>query len=336
MADPIRREMLEIVEISLRDHLSLFCGRGQTTFHDMIDYHMGWNCESGENARGKRLRPFLLLLCTAITGEDWHKALPAALSLEYIHNFTLIHDDIQDNSPERHGRATVWVTYGIPQAINAGNGLNNMAQWTLLELKSSYPSNTILSVAQILNESVHDLINGQILDIEFEDRDDVDIDEYLEMITCKTAVLIKACTQIGVILGSSNSNLALDAANFGLNLGLAYQVLDDLLGIWGDPQKTGKPISSDLLERKKSLPIIFGLQQKGDFAKIWRTEEMKPEIMSSCADLLEDAGAKDFCMNMADEFTQKALTALNKLGGHENLCWRALNSLTLELLSRDA
>lgn len=335
MNELLHNEMLESIEKSLQDFLKAYWGEEKSIFKEMISYHMGWHSNLSFQSKGKRIRPYLLLLFCGASNGDWKKALPAAVSIEYLHNFTLIHDDIMDKSLLRHGQTTIWAKYGIAQAINAGDGLFNLSQWSMLQLLPNYSESAIFNIQDIFNHTVAHLIDGQILDIKFEGQYEIGTDDYWQMITGKTAALIKACTSIGAYLGSLDNLCVSQSSEYGLNLGLAYQVLDDLLGIWGDTQKTGKPTFSDLIERKTSLPIVYGLENDAQFKDAWICGTISTKNVSEFAKLLENIGAKAFCQNKAKEFTQNALEILISIKGKENSYWDNLHSLTLDLLSRD-
>jgi len=335
MEEQIRKVMLDSIEASLQEYLDAYWGNEQSLFKEMISYHMGWQSGLPSKAKGKRIRPYLLLLMSAVSGNDWLKALPAAVSVEYLHNFTLIHDDIMDNSKLRHGQPSVWSKFNIPQAINAGDGLFNMSQWALYQIKSNYPQEITFRVLEIFNQTVAELIEGQILDIQFEEQSETTLDDYWRMITGKTGILIKACALIGACLGSLNDHFISLAGDFGLNLGLAFQVQDDLLGIWGDPVKTGKPIFNDLIEGKTSLPIVYALQNEANFKEAWINKNINLENARHYTTLLEEIGAKVFCQNKAKEFTQRAFLALDTIDLKRNPYMKLLQALTSSLLIRE-
>jgi geranylgeranyl pyrophosphate synthase len=183
-----------------------------------------------------------------------------------VHNFSLVHDDIQDNSDKRRGRPTLWTKWGMPQAINTGDGLFVLSNLAVSDLAENYLADTALRAARALHETCLDLTRGQYMDISYEDRLDLDEDDYWPMITGKTAALLAGCCQMGAILGGAAPASEAAYRDFGLALGLAFQVQDDILGIWGDEAVTGKSAASDLLEGKKSLPVLYGLGKNGPFA----------------------------------------------------------------------
>ena len=335
-SNDIKQRLTTAIENHLKESIQRHYKRFDALFLEMITYHLGW---SGPGAclqtQGKRLRPMLMLLCTAALGEDWRKALPAATSVEILHNFTLIHDDVQDDSPLRHGRPTVWKKIGVPQAINAGDALFSTSQLLMLELTQYFSTEKVRQACLILNQAALNLSFGQFLDISFESRVDVSVESYLEMISNKTGVLISAATEIGALLGSQEANLANLAAEFGLSLGLAFQIQDDYLGIWGETEKIGKSTASDLTSHKKTLPILYGLQQQAEFAERWLSAPITPQTAPQCADLLESEGAKAYTRSLADKYTKQALEALHAFSKQDNEYAKFLESLTLMLLERD-
>src|SRR5215208_5397434 len=254
------KPLLSHIELELQRQVSRLDAPRTKLFHEMLSYHMGWTGEgAGPEATGKRIRPLLVLLCTAARGADWQTALPAAAAVELVHNFSLVHDDIQDNSDKRRGRSTTWVKWGAPMAINVGDALFVMSNQAIIDLKENYPAEVILKAAEILNNTCLDLTRGQFLDMSYEERTDLIVEDYWPMVSGKTAALLSAGCHIGALLGGADESLQEAYRSFGHYLGLAFQVQDDLLGIWGDEALTGKSAASDLMEGKKSLPVLAGL-----------------------------------------------------------------------------
>ncbi len=280
-------------------------------YHEMLTYHMGWTGEgSGPEATGKRVRPTLTLLVAAACGSDWHPALPAAAAVELVHNFSLIHDDIEDNSDKRRGRTTVWKKWGIPQGTNSGDGIFVLSNLAILDLHASYPDSVVFRAAAILNKACLDLTRGQFLDISYETRDDLVVEDYWRMIGGKTAALLTACCQLGALLGGADDVKMESYRAFGHYLGLAFQVQDDLLGIWGNEALTGKSTASDLLEGKKSLPVLYGLKKNGAFAARWRQGPIQPHEVGDLANLLESESARTSAEEVARQMTGLALENL--------------------------
>ncbi len=293
--------MLPEIESELMRQVSRLDEEHSLPFKEMLTYHLGWTGEgAGEEASGKRIRPLLLLLTTASCGMDWKKALPAAAAVELVHNFSLVHDDIQDNSPKRRGRPTVWVKWGSPLAINVGDALFVLSTLALTDLGREFPPDRALESVRILQQTCLDLTRGQFLDMSFEDRSDVRVEDYWLMITGKTASLLSASCHIGAILGNTDEMTEEAYRSFGHFLGLAFQVQDDILGIWGDENVTGKSTASDLIERKKSLPVLAGLSKQGNFAEFWNTNDITTENVEEAAKLL----ASEFSLHVHTRYCQ--------------------------------
>jgi geranylgeranyl diphosphate synthase type I len=260
--------------------------------------------------------------------------MPAALGIEFFHNFTLIHDDIQDGSTTRHGHPTVWTRWGVPQAINAGDTLLSIAQQALLGLDATCGSVVAVRAAQELNQVCLRLTRGQYLDMAFEKEEEVELETYLDMIRDKTAELLAFSTGVGGLAAGAGDTVIRQLSVYGENLGMAFQVQDDLLGIWGDPAVTGKSAAGDLLARKKTLPILFGLRESEAFRALWRVENPEPEQVTAMADLLQACGAQAYVRAEAAEFTRQAFDALAELFSGGNADADALKALTEGLLHR--
>lgn len=326
-------EMLLAIENDLRAALEVVTDKNYPEFQKMIEYHLGWHSESTE-VKGKRVRPLLTLLICGALGGKWQNALPAATAIELIHNFSLIHDDIEDRSELRRGQETVWKKWGTPRAINLGDALFVVGRLSSHRLSDrGIDLDTTLSVVETLDQACLQLTIGQDLDLIFETRDQVSEEEYLAMIDGKTAALIAAATAVGAIVAGADADKVRAVENIGESLGLAFQIQDDILGIWGLPNKTGKSAADDLQTRKKTLPIIYGLARSDEFVDLWQlptSDEVTLEAMRSAlqrAQALEDARA------LAEKFTQMAeesLQALEPDGPYTS----ELSSLLRKLLRR--
>lgn len=280
-------------------------------YYFMLAYHLGWEGEgAGAETRGKRIRPLLLLLSCAAAGGQWQEALPAAAAVELIHNFSLIHDDIQDNSPIRRGRETVWKRWGVAQAINAGDAMFTLAHMSLLRLDSTSSPGIAIQAAKTLHQACLKLTKGQYLDLEFETQDQISLEAYWEMVGGKTAALLAACTELGAIVANTSQSRHEHYRDFGFKLGLAFQAQDDILGIWGDAALTGKSNESDLIARKKSLPVLYGLQQQGAFAKRWNQGAVDLSEVEFLAKQLETENARRYTEEFANRLTEEALQSL--------------------------
>ncbi len=304
-------QMLPAIEADLKKIIRSSDEPDLEGFHQILAYHMGWEGEgSGPAAAGKRIRPFLALLVNASAGGEWRIALPAATAVELIHNFSLIHDDIEDDSPLRRGRPTVWKKWGIPLAINLGDAMLTLAHISLLRLEETSDCAIAFKAEQILHQTCLDLTRGQHRDISYAERRDMQLDAYWPMVTGKTGALLSACTCLGALVAGANNEILTAYKEFGLNLGIAFQALDDLLGVWGDAALTGKSTDSDLVSGKKSLPVLYGLSLDGEFADRWLKGGVLPEEVNHLAQLLEAEGARDYTQETAACFTDKALQAL--------------------------
>ena len=320
----IQKRMLEAIEEELQRQVARLDQPRTKLFHEMLTYHMGWTGEgAGAEATGKRIRPLLVLLASASFGLEekieekeinlyWLRAKSAAAAIELIHNFSLVHDDIQDNSDKRRGRNTVWVNWGAPMAINVGDALFVIANQAILDLAEYYPAEVVIKAAGILNNSCLDLTRGQFLDMSYEERNDLGIDEYWPMVGGKTSALLAACTHIGALLGNASEAEQEAYRLFGWHLGLAFQVQDDILGIWGDELITGKSAASDLVEGKNSLPVLYGLGKQGKFAERWAQGSITASEVKDVAMQLEIEGGKKYAEEVSIKETQKALAYLDQ------------------------
>ena len=290
--------------------------------------------ETGGGA-GKRIRPMLLLLCNEAAGGDWRQALPAAVAVELLHNFSLVHDDIQDDSPLRRGRPTVWRVWGRSHAINAGDLLLTLAFTALNRLHATcLAAERQLAVRDALASSCLELTRGQHLDMHFESCDAVSVDSYLSMIEGKSAALIAACARIGALIACADELRVERFANYALNLGLAFQIRDDILGIWGDPAVTGKSAATDIRSRKKSLPVLYGLERSATLARLYRHESGGEEDVQEVISILESLGARGYAHEQEARWARAAQEALEAAApaGEAGLL---LRSFTEALLQRN-
>lgn len=332
----LSQRMLPAVEAELQRQVAKVGSPATQGFHEMLTYHMGWTGEgAGSKAAGKRIRPLLMLLTVAASGGQWLRAVSAAAALELIHNFSLVHDDIEDNSPMRRGRVTVWKKFGLPMAVNAGDALFSIANQAVLDTSAHHPAETVLRAAGVLHAACIALTRGQYLDMSYEGRADLGVADYWSMTGGKTAALLAACTEMGAIFGGCNDAVIQDYASFGRNLGLAFQVQDDILGIWGSEQQTGKSAASDLTEGKNSLPVLHGLGHSPEFAQRWQQSPIRPDETPRLSQLLKDAGSYAFCEQEAQRLTDMAMQSLRSAGPLGE-AGEALQELANALLQRSA
>ncbi len=309
---------LAAVEEALREALAI-PEPSVAPLYQMMQYHMGWldrDFRPQEAPRGKRLRPLLCLTACEAVGGDWRRAVPAACSLELVHNFSLLHDDIEDHSETRRHRATVWSLWGIAQGINTGDAMWALARQAMWRLKErGHDAGTVLRAASMLDEACMALCSGQYLDLHFETVDIVSLAEYERMIAGKTAALLSAALAIGALLGGAPERIVAAYADCGHELGMTFQVVDDILGIWGDPAVTGKSAASDILTKKKTLPTLYALHWErergyGDLARLYAQPTLSAEDLRAVLGLLERAGARAFADDEARKHQQRALSHL--------------------------
>jgi geranylgeranyl diphosphate synthase type I len=290
--------------------------------YDLMRYHLGWLDGAGNKttgSSGKALRPTLCLLsCEAVCGR-WEQALAPAAALELIHNFSLIHDDIQDDDRERRGRPTVWSLWGKPQAINAGTAMRILANSALLPMQDSgLHLKKQLRIQRLIDETSLSLIEGQYLDISYEKRFDIALRDYLKMIKGKTAALLSCSLEVGALAATDDETTIRTFSRLGQNLGLAFQITDDILGIWGEENQTGKPKGSDILHRKKSLPVVFALEKaaegsKRELSRIYQKRSIEREDMARVMSILEDCRARWGAESRAERFCRRARKELDSL-----------------------
>jgi len=308
IASPASPAMLAAVESELRSVLRDLLPEPYAEMNLMVGHHFGW--EAGA-APGKRIRPMLTLLCAASAGGDWRRAVPAAASVELIHNFSLVHDDIEDSSETRRGRPTVWSRWGIPQAINTGDFLyvaSHLACHRLIAAGASVE--TALAAQHELDEASLHLTLGQHLDMAFEKRPTVPAEEYLHMIAGKTASLLAAAAAVGALVAEASAAACDAYRRFGWRLGMAFQLLDDLLGIWGEPDQTGKSVADDLRQGKKTYPVLLGLQRSPEFAGLWASARKTTPDVEGLSRALKACGAESDTRSEALTHTEQAMQAL--------------------------
>ncbi|XVQ16288.1 family 2 encapsulin nanocompartment cargo protein polyprenyl transferase [Spirillospora sp. CA-255316] len=301
-------------------------------------YHFGWRDARDRPAGaggGKAIRPALVLLTAVASGGTATAALPAAVAVELAHNFSLLHDDVMDGDLTRRHRPTAWSVFGEPAAILAGDAMLACAFEVLAD--GRHPA--ALQAGRMLARAVIDLVEGQSADMAFELRDDVDLDECLTMAANKTAALLGGACAIGAAHGTGPPARIDHYRRFGELLGLAFQLVDDLLGIWGDPVVTGKPVHSDLRSRKKSLPVVAALTSDGpaseELAALYRTDRSLTDAESvRAAELVEAAGGRAWAASRAARYLEESLAQLD-LARPRSPASEELRALARLVISRD-
>ena len=289
---------------------------------NILKYHLGWVDRYGEPAlsgssQGKALRPTLCMFACEALGGDISKSVLGASALELIHNFSLIHDDIQDQDVERRHQATVWSIWGVQKALVVGDAMQAVGDLTaLMSSYSQVPTHVVLRLSEILTESYLEMIEGQCLDLGFEERTDISSEDYLQMIARKTGALLRSSVHIGAIIATDDDVICNAFAEFGNHIGRAFQVRDDYLGIWGSTSSTGKSSGNDIRRRKKSFPVVYGFEKasgasKDELISIYSQEISSDEAVEKVINILEDVGAPEYSQQLTEESSNMAVSAIS-------------------------
>ena len=292
-------------------------------------------------AGGKRVRPQLAMIGSQLFGGKDEEVLPAALALEVFHNFTLLHDDVMDKAEVRRGRPTVHIQWNENTAILSGDQMMIEA-YTLL---SKVPERALARVLQLFNKMATEICEGQQYDVDFEQKNDVTIEEYLMMIRLKTSVLLANALQIGAYIAGANDKEQEALYQFGIHIGLAFQIQDDILDVWGDPKTFGKAVGGDIACNKKTFVYLEAMRRVGDEAKGERREAREEledwygqvlddnkEKIARVKEIFEQLGVKEACEQVVRDYTQKALDILETLP--QNAATEELRQLAEKLLVR--
>jgi geranylgeranyl diphosphate synthase type I len=311
------------------------------SFNLMLNYHLGFANADGSAAQlstGKRVRPVLVLLACEACGGDALQAMPAAAAVELLHNFSLIHDDIEDGDELRRGRPTLWKVWGVPQAINAGDAMFAQAHLALENLLGrGVAAERVVRVLRVFDAMCVHLTIGQHLDLSFEARRDVAASEYVTMIAGKTAALTKACCEIGAIVGGGSDGQIAALGEFGRGLGLSFQIQDDVLGIWGDPAIMGKA-GSDLAHGKKTLPVLFAAERDARVREKYllsANRNLNEGEIENLRGWIEAVGGRQYAEDAAHAEFTRSLEAW-ETAQVDNAAGHALRQLAHNLLGRAA
>ncbi|MEU3274971.1 family 2 encapsulin nanocompartment cargo protein polyprenyl transferase [Saccharomonospora sp. NPDC006951] len=277
-------------------------------------YHLGWQDEHGTAVAasgGKTLRAALVLLAAGAVGGEATAAVPGAVAVELVHNFSLLHDDVMDGDTTRRHRPTAWSVFGSDAAILAGNSMLALA----FEVLATSGGPSAVDAVTTLNNAVQELMAGQSADLEFESRNDVSLDECVRMAEHKTGALLGCACALGALAGGGEPDQVALLRRFGERIGLAFQIVDDLLGVWGDESVTGKPAFSDLRNRKKSLPAVraltSGTEEGAELAALYARERPPSgSDLPRAAALIEAAGGRQWCLLRAGSLLEEALSDL--------------------------
>lgn len=292
-------------------------------FYGMARYHLGWadlDLAPAVADAGKKLRPLLVIRCAEACGGTAEAAAPAAAAVELLHNFTLVHDDIQDQSSHRRHRETIWHHWGLAAAINVGDALFAIAHealYALADPPAGLPADRVLTLARDFDRTALRIVEGQHLDLSHEGEWDGGEDRYLAMIGGKTAAIIDFAARAGATIAGADAATVELCGAFGLAVGLAFQIRDDILGIWAPQAVTGKPMADDLRRRKQSLPLIALDRCAGDDdrAALRRLYASPPDDIGVAAivALLDRYEIMDYCQHWVDRYHHEARALLDRL-----------------------
>lgn len=267
-------------------------------------------------AGGKRVRPQLAMIASQLFGGKDEEVLPAALALEVFHNFTLLHDDVMDKADVRRGRPTVHVKWNENTAILSGDQMLIEAY----KLLSGVPADKLPKVLQLFNQMATEICEGQQYDVDFESQEQVTIEEYLKMIRLKTSVLLANALQTGAYIAGADKQAQEALYEFGINIGLAFQIQDDILDVWGDPATFGKAVGGDISCNKKTFVYLEAIRQGGERREGERLEEWYSQVLedntekiAAVKEIFEQLGVRAACEKVVEDYTQKALALLNQL-----------------------
>lgn len=292
--------------------------------YETHSYYMGWTGTDGSgpaNSGGKRLRPTLALLAADAAGGRPERAMPVAVSLEYVHNFSLIHDDLEDQDRIRHHRPTVWAVWGEATAIISGNAMLKIADRAMERLSEHGISPEVVLEAQhSLTANYLRMMEGQYLDIQFESLSSVTVEQYLDMIERKTGALIETAVFLGSLVGrpgGPDREFSEGLRSVGYELGRIFQIRDDMLGVWGG-QETGKPVGADIQRKKKALPAVHALNMATGAAKerieqIFAREELTGKDVEDALQVMDDLQTQEYCQSLADKRWHRARSVIQSL-----------------------
>ena len=310
----------EDLQIYLRGILDFYKAEDLAVY-DMLNYCFGWQDLLGNELKGetgKGLRPSLCLFAAEALGGSYNKAIQSAISLELIHNFSLIHDEIQDFDEFRHHRPTLWAVWGFEKALIAGDVLRVIADKSI-EFLGDNPNeeqnidfNLHSECTKLLTDACLEMIEGQYLDITFEKELDVGISQYMDMISKKTGALIRCSLNLGALIGTKDREIVNIFKKAGTDLGYGFQIRDDILGIWGTEGSTGKPVGSDIKRKKKSIPILHAINTASDKSKevlknIFKQEELSNNDILTVLNIMDDTKSLNYSENLANEYCDKSI-----------------------------
>ena len=306
----------ESIQSALRTTLS-----HETPFvYDMLRYYMGWADESGAPvvaSTGKAVRPTLCLFACEAVGGTVSRAVPASVALEFIHNFSLVHDDIQDEDETRHNRKTIWAVWGKPKALVAGNVLRVVADMSLHGLAEvGLKEYKAVEAVGLLTEAYLEMIEGQFLDLSFEGRHDIGMNDYRRMISRKTGALLRCSLNLGAAMGTCDHRTVAAFRECGRALGYVFQIRDDILGVWGKAEVTGKPVGADIIRKKNSYPVVYAMEQATGrdievITSIYDRPTLESADVDSVLEIMDRVGVQEHAQAEAEVWAGLAIEALD-------------------------
>jgi geranylgeranyl diphosphate synthase type I len=299
-----------------REMQAVLANHSEIPLYEMVRYHLGLDGNATPARTGKRVRAAMCMLCCAAAGGDAAEAAPAATAIEMLHGFTLLHDDVADEDIMRRGRPTVWRRWGVGQAVTAGDALYALANLAAMRITARGASADVAAgVLAEINSATLTICEGQQLDISYEGRSDVTVDDYLDMVGRKTAALFATSCAVGALVARAKEATREGLRRFGRKVGLAFQIVDDVLGVWGSAETLGKPVGSDLRRNKRSLPVIHALSAASDDDR----EDMLSQLAAGIQDdeearklseRMEQLGSRAFAEAMAHDALAEGLETL--------------------------
>ena len=316
LSDRFQNRYQDALEEELRESL----GGQEDLLHNMLLYQLGWKDEQGmplSGSSGERLHPLLCLVsCEAILGE-YRPALPAAATVELVHNYSLIHGDVQSGSPNRGQRPTVWWIWGPGQAINAGDGMHALARLALMRLQQrDLSAARVLRAMRLLDRSCLAMCEGQHLDLVFQEKLDVGVDAYFKMAAGKTGALMSCAMGLGGLIATEDVTVEEAFGECGKNLGIAHQIVCDIGDLWG---ASGEETAADnVLNKKKLLPIVYTMavgevRTKRELGSIYFKRVLEPEDARRVVNILNESSALEYAERMVDHYCQAAIQSLEGL-----------------------
>lgn len=278
-----------------------------SVLQEMIYYALGFKDDGSLLSGGKRLRPlFCSLICGVVSG-NYKLALLYGAALEMLHNYTLVHDDIEDNSDIRHNRPALWKKYGLPLALNAGDLLYEISLSAAAHADKNSQKNGLVRMLKMSE----DLFLGQHQDIRFENREQITKSEYLQMVRGKTSALIGTSFALGAMAGGADDKSIAEFEYAGKRIGIAFQIRDDYLGTWGNLDELGKPVSADIMDKKNTLAVVYTAERNPAFLQKWHEYDGSSERVAEFADMMAEAGAPEFLEAQCRRYTDEAVMTLS-------------------------